>query len=91
MENYKVKMANRLPSFHTDLAELVNLGIPHRVQNGSGAHTAFTQWVGTRGSFRGVKRLGREADHSPPSNAEVKNVWSYMYTPPIHLCGMVLY
>jgi hypothetical protein len=24
-----------------------------------------------------VKRPGREADHSPPSSAEVKNVWSY--------------
>jgi hypothetical protein len=26
----------------------------------------------TGGSFAGVKRPGREADHSPPSNAEVK-------------------
>jgi hypothetical protein len=26
--------------------------------------------------FLGVKRPGREADHSPPSNAEVKNAWS---------------
>jgi len=25
--------------------------------------------------------LGCEADHSPPSNAEVKNAWSYTYTP----------
>jgi len=25
----------------------------------------------------GVKRPGREADHSPPSSAEVKNAWSY--------------
>jgi len=23
----------------------------------------------------GIKRQGREADHSPPSNAEVKNAW----------------
>jgi hypothetical protein len=28
-----------------------------------------------------VKRLGREADHSPPSNAEVNNAWSYTSTP----------
>jgi hypothetical protein len=28
--------------------------------------------MGTRGSFPGVKRSGREADHSPPSSAEVK-------------------
>jgi len=28
--------------------------------------------MGNRGSFRGVKRQGREADHSPPSSAEIK-------------------
>jgi len=30
----------------------------------------------------GVKRPGREADHSPPSSAEVKNAWSCTSTPP---------
>jgi hypothetical protein len=30
----------------------------------------------------GVKRPGREADHSSPSGAEAKNVWSYTSTPP---------
>jgi hypothetical protein len=29
----------------------------------------------------GVKRLRREADHSPPSSAEVKNAWRYTSTP----------
>jgi hypothetical protein len=29
----------------------------------------------------GVKRPDREADHSPPSSAEVKNAWSYASTP----------
>jgi hypothetical protein len=33
----------------------------------------------------GVKRPGYEADHSPPSSAEVKNAWSYTSTPPIPL------
>jgi len=28
-----------------------------------------------------VKRPGREAPHSPPSSAEVKNAWSYTSTP----------
>jgi len=28
---------------------------------------------------------GHEADHSPPSRAEVKNVWRYISTPPVHL------
>jgi hypothetical protein len=47
------------------------------------------QWVSGALSL-GVKRPGREADHSPPSSAEVKNVWSYTSTPPIRLHGMVL-
>jgi hypothetical protein len=38
----------------------------------------------------GVKRLGREADHSPTSNAEVKNVWNYSSTLPVRLHGVLL-
>jgi hypothetical protein len=38
----------------------------------------------------GVKRPGREADHSSPSSAEFKNAWSYTSTPPIRLYGVVL-
>jgi hypothetical protein len=30
----------------------------------------------------GLKRPGREADHSPPTNPEVKKMWIYTYTPP---------
>jgi hypothetical protein len=38
------------------------------------------QWV--TGTFSlGVNRPGREADHSPPSSAEVKDAWSYTSTP----------
>jgi hypothetical protein len=37
--------------------------------------------MGTRGSYPGGKRPGREAAHSPPSSAEVRNVWSYTSTP----------
>jgi hypothetical protein len=29
----------------------------------------------------GVKRPERESDHSPPSNAEVRNAWSYTSIP----------
>jgi hypothetical protein len=43
----------------------------HRVQNGSGAHSPSYP-MRTRGSFPGGKAAGREADHSPPSSAEVK-------------------
>jgi len=61
----------------------------HRVQTGSGMHPAFYP-MDTGGSYPGVKRPGREADHSPPSSPEVKNMWRYTSTPPIHLHGMVL-
>jgi hypothetical protein len=43
------------------------------VQTGSGAHPASCP-VGTGGPFPGAKsRPGRDADHSPPSSAEVVN------------------
>jgi len=38
----------------------------------------------------GVKLLGREDDHSPPSTAEAKNAWSYASIPPIRLHGVVV-
>jgi hypothetical protein len=38
----------------------------------------------------GVKRPGREADHSPSTTAEVKNTWIYTSTPHIRLYGVVL-
>jgi hypothetical protein len=43
----------------------------HRAQNSSGAHPASYPMC-TRCSFPGVKRPGRESDHSPSSSAEVK-------------------
>jgi hypothetical protein len=43
------------------------------VQTGSGAHPASCT-MGTEGPFPGGKSApGRDADHSPPSNAEVEN------------------
>jgi hypothetical protein len=45
----------------------------HVVQTGSGAHPDFYS--------PGVKRLGREADHSPPTSAEVKKTWIYTSIP----------
>jgi hypothetical protein len=51
--------------------------------------SAPIHWV-PRALSLGVKQPGHEADHSPPSSVEVKNVWSYTSTPPIHLHGVVL-
>jgi hypothetical protein len=47
------------------------------------------QWVPGALSV-GVKRQGREVDHSPASSAEVKNEWSYTSTPLLSLNGVVL-
>jgi hypothetical protein len=53
-----------------------NFYLHHRVQNGSGAHPA-SSIMGTRAISLGVKPA-READHSPPSSAEVKE-WVELY------------
>jgi hypothetical protein len=47
----------------------------HLFQTGSGAHPAPYR-MGTED-----KAAGREADHPPPTSAEVKNTWIYTYTP----------
>jgi hypothetical protein len=57
-----------------------NFSLHHHVQNGSGTTQPPIQWV-PGGLSLGVKRPGREAGHSPPSSAEVKNAWSYTSTP----------
>jgi hypothetical protein len=53
----------------------------HVVQTGSGVHqTSYA--VGTGDLSPGVKQPVREADHSPPTSAEVKKTWVYTSTPP---------
>jgi hypothetical protein len=54
------------------------------VQTGSGAHPASYP-MGTGGPYPGGKaRPGRDADHSPPSSAEVKNEELYLLPPKRH-------
>jgi hypothetical protein len=58
-----------------------NFSLHHRVQTGSADHPLpLIQYVPGALSV-GIKRPGREADHSPPSSADVKNAWSYTSTP----------
>jgi hypothetical protein len=45
-----------------------------------------TQWVLGALSLR---LKWREADHSPPSSAEVNNAWSYTSAPPVRLHGVL--
>jgi hypothetical protein len=61
----------------------------HRVQTGSVAHPVSYP-MGTRGSFLGIKRSQREADHSPPSSAKVKECVELDLHSPIRLHGVVL-
>jgi hypothetical protein len=61
----------------------------HVVQTGSRAHPAsYTMDPGALSP--GVKRPGREADHSPLTSAKVKKTWVYMSTPSMHFHGVVL-
>jgi hypothetical protein len=52
----------------------------HSVQTGSGLAQPSMQWVPWT-NFPGVKRQEPKADHSPPSNAEVKNGGAIPITP----------
>jgi len=38
----------------------------------------------------GVKRPGRDIDHSPPSSAEIKNEWSFTSASPVGLHDMYI-
>jgi hypothetical protein len=49
------------------------------IQTGTGAHSASYP-VGSGDNM--TRGPGREADHSPPSSCEIKNVWSYTSVPP---------
>jgi hypothetical protein len=63
MTGYRLRAPTETENFSSSLC----------VQPGSGAHPASCL-MGTGGAFsRGKARPGRDADHSPPSSAEVKN------------------
>jgi hypothetical protein len=59
------------------------------VQTDSGVHPPSYK-MGTRSSFPEVKRQGREANHSPPTSAEVKKMWIYTSTPTYVFMGWCL-
>jgi hypothetical protein len=58
-----------------------NFSLLEVVQTDCKPHPAFYP-KGSGGSFSGVKRPGREADHSTVTSAEVKRAWLYTSTPP---------
>jgi hypothetical protein len=64
-----------------NLYPLKKKSLLHIIQTGSGVHPTSYK-MGTGGSFLGVKRQGREADHSPPISAEVKKMRISIFPPP---------
>jgi len=74
-------------SIHTPF-DIKNIFVLFTVTS-SGAKTVSYP-MGTGGFSPGVKRPGREADHSPQYNAEVKNAWSYTSTSPIVFIALCL-
>jgi hypothetical protein len=63
--------------------QLRNMGsFPSKVRDFSLCHnTQPLQHVLGGGALSfGIKQLGCETDHSPPSSADIKNVWSYIST-----------
>jgi hypothetical protein len=56
--------------------------VPYVMKVDSRKWRMFSVFVAFFNSFPGVKWPGREADHSPPTSAEVKKMWIYTSTPP---------
>jgi hypothetical protein len=65
-----------------------NVSLLRSVQTESGAHPASYP-MGTGSFSPGLKRTEREADHSPPSDAEIKN-GGIILPLPINLHGVML-
>jgi hypothetical protein len=57
-----------------------NFSLRHRLQTGSGATQPPIQGVPAV-PFPEVKQLGREAEYSSPSSADIKNEWIYTSIP----------
>jgi hypothetical protein len=52
----------------------------HIVETGSGTY-ATSYPISVKALSQGLKRLGREADHSPLSSTDDKGEWSFTSTP----------
>jgi len=37
--------------------------------------------MSTEVSYPGIRRLGSEANHAPPSSVKVKGAWNHIFTP----------
>jgi hypothetical protein len=51
--------------------------------------SSVSKWLCGRGSFPGVKQVWHEVDYLFPSNANIRNDWSYISAPCVWLHGVV--
>jgi hypothetical protein len=66
----------------------MDFSLHHSIQTDSRATlTSYSMGMGTGGSIFGDTKW-RETDHSPPCSDEVRNSWSYTFTPPWYLEAM---
>jgi hypothetical protein len=65
-----------------------SFSLRHRVQTGSGAHSV--SYPMGKGVSSGVKRPGREANHSHPSSVEVKECVELYLHSPVCFHGVVI-
>jgi hypothetical protein len=74
-------VVDRVTGYGLEDRRVKEFSLLHVLQTGSGVHpTSYA--MGTGAHYPGVKWLGREADHSPPASAEIKEMWIYSLTPP---------
>jgi hypothetical protein len=72
-------------SWQGQLRDVFNFAIASRPDLGPTQRP--NEWIQAALSL-GIKRPGRQADHSPPSSAEIKNAWSYTSVPPYVLMAL---
>jgi hypothetical protein len=60
----------------------VRVPVESRISSSPRRPASYPMGTGSFPGGGGVKRPGREADHSPPASAEVKKMWTYASTPP---------
>jgi hypothetical protein len=78
------------PGFNSWKGEWWELFFHYHIQTSTGPNQFSVQWV-PESLTLGVKRPGLEANHSPPSGAEVKNACNHTSTSPICMSyGVVL-
>jgi hypothetical protein len=69
------------PTIYAWISHMDSLLLFFWTKQSARAGSGTTHWV-LRALSSGLKRMGREADHSPQSDAETRNTFSYTSCPP---------